>query len=628
MIHTSHNTSRITHCFAIALSLAALIWLTPQPPADAQVGAPKAAAFGASIRAENERELFGMVARDPFYEYNTDPINYPNAPNKTALERQARALAGAGVRWIRMEFFADYDGSVKAGEINWNKYDWFIKELAPKYGLKVLALLNVGMVAHDGQTLRALAFNDPPDGGGSDPGDGSNHFIRVFTARAAHIAWRYGDAIAAYEIINEPNISWDLWMDSRLGSAEFHPERYSALIASAYPAIKTQAPRAEVIVGGMLIGSPPEGQDHDQFDYLYQLYVSKWVARYAASANAVREGWNSVPWDGVALHPYFLESDKLFALIRDFSRKLRDRGDSRSRLWITEIGAQGDPPEDRSAPPTPSEVEQADYLWQTYSGVLADGELRRDVAHIFWFKYEDFVPGRYTHNYGLVRLAETPDKSNYHPSGAVAIHKPAYRVYQELALGYTLSEPVSQDEATAKGLIHFSETRQAIAPQFAAYWQERGGLERFGYPISRPVPIRGILSQFFERAVFEWHPENEGTPHEVLLRLLGNEYTQGRLFDTADPSTLPTDRLYVPETRHSMGGVFLKFWQQTGGLSVYGYPISEEVEEVSPTDGKSYTVQYFERNRFELHPEAAGTPYEVQLGLLGANLLKLGYWWR
>src|SRR5688572_6278004 len=229
------------------------------PRASAQEFKTERTAFTASLRPENERELFGMVIRDPFYEFNTDPENYPNAANRRALERQAKELAGAGVRWIRMEFFADYDGSVPRGEINWAKYDWFIKELAPKYGLKVLALLNVGMVAYEGQTLRTLAFNDPPDGGGSDPSDGSNHFIRVFTARAAYIAFRYGSFISAYEIVNEPNISWDLWMDSRHGSAEIHPERYSALITSAYKAIKGQSPHAEVLVGGLLIGSPPEG---------------------------------------------------------------------------------------------------------------------------------------------------------------------------------------------------------------------------------------------------------------------------------------------------------------------------------------------------------------------------------
>lgn len=39
-------------------------------------------------------------------------------------------------------------------------------------------------------------------------------------------------------------------------------------------------------------------------------------------------------------------------------------------------------------------------------------------------------------------------------------------------------------------------------------------------------------------------------------------------------------------------------------------------------DGFAYRVQYFERARLEYHPQYAGTPYEVQLGLLGTALLR------
>ncbi len=61
-----------------------------------------------SSRTEADRELFGMVMRDPFYEYNTDPVNFHEATNRVALERQVAELAAAGVKWVRMEFFADY----------------------------------------------------------------------------------------------------------------------------------------------------------------------------------------------------------------------------------------------------------------------------------------------------------------------------------------------------------------------------------------------------------------------------------------------------------------------------------------------------------------------------------------
>ena len=49
-------------------------------------------------------------------------------------------------------------------------------------------------------------------------------------------------------------------------------------------------------------------------------------------------------------------------------------------------------------------------------------------------------------------------------------------------------------------------------------------------------------------------------------------------------------------------------------------PATEAFEEVSETDGGRYITQYFERARFEWHPDYAGTEDEVQLGLLGAEL--------
>jgi hypothetical protein len=71
------------------------------------------------------------------------------------------------------------------------------------------------------------------------------------------------------------------------------------------------------------------------------------------------------------------------------------------------------------------------------------------------------------------------------------------------------------------------------------------------------------------------------------------------------------------ETGFSICKQMESYWQKYGGLAQFGYPISVARSEKSSIDGKSYTVQYFERALFELHPEHAGTPYEVQLGLLG-----------
>jgi hypothetical protein len=118
--------------------------------------------------------------------------------------------------------------------------------------------------------------------------------------------------------------------------------------------------------------------------------------------------------------------------------------------------------------------------------------------------------------------------------------------------------------------------------------------------------------------VFEYHPENPD-PFKVLLSQLGTfqyrkKYPGGAPNQT--PNTSEGSKLF-PETGFRVGGKFLDYWTKNGGLAQQGFPISDELQEVSDLDGKTYTVQYFERAVFELHPENAGTPYEVLLSQLG-----------
>lgn len=110
----------------------------------------------------------------------------------------------------------------------------------------------------------------------------------------------------------------------------------------------------------------------------------------------------------------------------------------------------------------------------------------------------------------------------------------------------------------------------------------------------------------------------------MLLGLLGAERTANRRDEPPfRPVPPPEDPGvdYFPETGHTLRGIFRQFWYANGGLPIFGYPISEAFEEQSATDGQVYLVQYFERNRFEWHPELAGTPYEVLLGHLARELL-------
>ncbi|HET7038236.1 MAG TPA: ScyD/ScyE family protein, partial [Thermomicrobiaceae bacterium] len=77
---------------------------------------------------------------------------------------------------------------------------------------------------------------------------------------------------------------------------------------------------------------------------------------------------------------------------------------------------------------------------------------------------------------------------------------------------------------------------------------------------------------------------------------------------------------YFQETQHNLCAGFLAYWQKYGGLAVYGFPLTEEFQEQNPDTGKTYTVQYFERARFEWHPGEAPARYDVLLG-------RIGYWY-
>ncbi len=170
---------------------------------------------------------------------------------------------------------------------------------------------------------------------------------------------------------------------------------------------------------------------------------------------------------------------------------------------------------------------------------------------------------------------------------------------------------------------YYPETGHYIKDEIKRFYDRNGGLEVFGFPLTEVFVEDGFPVQYFERARFELHAELPPENYVTLTRL-GAYFTQSRAAEAPFQwlaATPAPDRTFFAESGHSLGGAFKFFWESRGGLPVFGYPISEEFAEVNPIDGVSYTVQYFERARFEYHPEKAGTPYDVQLGLLGRQLI-------
>jgi hypothetical protein len=72
----------------------------------------------------------------------------------------------------------------------------------------------------------------------------------------------------------------------------------------------------------------------------------------------------------------------------------------------------------------------------------------------------------------------------------------------------------------------------------------------------------------------------------------------------------PPSTVYIPETGHSVDGVFLESWRAWGGAASWGLPLTAELQE----NGR--IVQYYDYGRFEYHPDDPNGAV-VQFGELG-----------
>jgi hypothetical protein len=176
---------------------------------------------------------------------------------------------------------------------------------------------------------------------------------------------------------------------------------------------------------------------------------------------------------------------------------------------------------------------------------------------------------------------------------------------------------------------YYNETQHASMNSFLSFWRRTpNALFVLGYPISQPFieesftnPGEFYRVQYFERAVLEEHPENAGSQYYILGRLMGNQIIKGREGEAAFQQVGdPGDDTFDDLTGHTLRNdpaPFRQFWQNNGGLEVFGRPKSEQFQEVNQADGKTYWVQYFERQRMEWHPDEAQPQYRILLGLLG-----------
>lgn len=148
--------------------------------------------------------------------------------------------------------------------------------------------------------------------------------------------------------------------------------------------------------------------------------------------------------------------------------------------------------------------------------------------------------------------------------------------------------------AQDQGSKYFSETGHNVKGEFLVFYNSNpNALFLYGYPITEEfVDKSNKTVQYFQRARFEYDP-NQPAGQRVLLTQLGRQ-----TFVSTGPLNVANTlacRTYS-ETGYAVCFAFLEFFDQYGGVTQFGYPISGfEYHE-------NKIVQYFEKARLEWQP--------------------------
>ncbi len=144
---------------------------------------------------------------------------------------------------------------------------------------------------------------------------------------------------------------------------------------------------------------------------------------------------------------------------------------------------------------------------------------------------------------------------------------------------------------------YFPETGHTVAGEFLTYYNSVSDpLLLFGYPITEAFddPLLKITVQYFQRARFELRIDKEPGQRVQLTSLGEILYQPGP--EVQFPTDTPSCRYFLQQ-KHYVCYAFLDFFNAYGGVAQFGTPLSNiEIQD-------DLYVQYFQRVRFEWHPE-------------------------
>lgn len=435
----------------IFLSIAAALPVAAAPARVRQTG-PQAIAPG-----QANPEFMGMVIRDPWYDFGTNPAT-PNQPNAAFQDAMGANLANLGVRWVRLDIHIPGGYGLSEAQVDTEiaKNDYFIDEVAPRNGLKVLVLLSFDLL----QDINPRDLNSTTNINSSPFGGGVNVYMQTWLTRALRIANRYRAKVAAYEVLNEQNRLPQYGGSGPAGDA-IAPAITGRLLTKFYRFCKNIDPAdqnhgcstsTKIILGGIHPrGTGDRTITMTDAQYLLDIYndPSSFVAFKADPNHAY------YPVDGIGYHPYPEEirlspNDAMVDKGLARMRAALDTKDPAQQFWITEVGYNVgfDPDGARNPRPAQTEAGQAAFMRDVYGSLaqrLLPSSGQPEIANVFWFKYEDFPPasGANAQRWGVARIpfveggkvngSACPGGACYSTFGQPEFVRASYSAFRELA---------------------------------------------------------------------------------------------------------------------------------------------------------------------------------------------------
>jgi hypothetical protein len=333
-----------------------------------------------------------------FYGVNWDrDIAKPAVPDAT-VEAQFDAMAEIGVETVRTNFY------------------WAIAQPEPgaafdhAYTDRIVRVAAARRVAVLPVVIVAPAWARDDHGEFAPPRD-----PQQYAAYLTALIGRYGPEGTFWsehpDLPRRPIRHWQMWNEPHLefqwtvAEDEDYAVRYGELLRTSYAAVKAADPGGKVVLAGLA---------NQSWKILSRLY---------------RKGRIKGHFDVAALHPYTVYPRGITTLSRRFRNVLRDRGDRRKPMWITELGL----PAARGRSDSPNFLQTTDrgmarFLEASYTRLAKTRRSRRvGVARTYWYTWASPYSGELFEYSGLFE---------YKPDSGDMTAKPAFRTYRRSARTY------------------------------------------------------------------------------------------------------------------------------------------------------------------------------------------------